>query len=594
MVAAVRSIVLALSTLAALLPGCAPDQHLRGLVVDERGDPVARFLLEVRRADDPSWELRAPCRTERRSLAHPFDGEGAFALDELAAGDCMVTALGDGDLESETYRVTLPGGARPLELVLARPAQLSGTVVDGAGAPLPFASVFVADRAELERAVARGDPLEPLGSTDGAGRFRFDHVRPRSVLLSANERCADATSWLALDLAPASTHDVTLRVASRTRVIGQIDPSLGDPAGRRVDLLGFVGTRGWRSTRSDPNGRFAVEDAWPQRSLIHLHVPGAPRYRGFDGSMEIEPSEWPVVRREFELADGTTREVRFERHARDVVARERVTIGGVPTAGLEVTAEGLEEQDDLGQRAMTDAAGRFELPLAASGRWRFRVEKSWSSVRHFERRVEDRGEHAAATALADFELPGGAVSGLLTDPWGTPLAHVPVTLRRAGAGDAPDVDESAIACAWTDDSGRFEIVFLEPSRYELRAPDGLRFQQPRPVVPWGRVVRPALDVSDRPHAPLVVALRAETRLAVRVVDDAGAPVVGAHLLAFDADGVAMAAESDGTSGPDGRCQIVALPPGRYTVLARDATREGQSAPRFASAGKVVEVVVLLR
>jgi hypothetical protein len=101
----------------------------------------------------------------------PAASRGAFALDDLRPGTYTVTATAQGTRPSSKL-VTLVADEQPppVELVLAAPASLRGSVRDANGLPLAGAQV----RLHLSSTY----PAEPVATvlTDGFGGFGFEGV----------------------------------------------------------------------------------------------------------------------------------------------------------------------------------------------------------------------------------------------------------------------------------------------------------------------------------------------------------------------------------------------------------------------------------
>ena len=157
----------------------SPIGGVRGRVVDDRGEPVRRFLVETRRDDDRRHEYSPPSRAKRRLAAHAFAGDGAFELPPLDAGDWVITVLGAGDTASAPQIVSATGTREPLQFMLPRPARLTGVVLDGNSAPVPDAAIFVAYPGEHLHALNDSSPSrEPRTHTDLNGHFELDDLNP--------------------------------------------------------------------------------------------------------------------------------------------------------------------------------------------------------------------------------------------------------------------------------------------------------------------------------------------------------------------------------------------------------------------------------
>ena len=147
------------------LPGAA---SIEGVVVDERGRAVTRYLLAVDSYRPRGHGTDKPSAGRRIQVDDP---QGAFVLDGLRPGEYVLVATADGRPPAHSASIELEAGGREqrVRIVLGRGGALSGRVVDElTGEPISDARVAL-DTATTTR----------LGSTaaaqsDGAGRYRLE------------------------------------------------------------------------------------------------------------------------------------------------------------------------------------------------------------------------------------------------------------------------------------------------------------------------------------------------------------------------------------------------------------------------------------
>ncbi len=562
---------------------------IRGRVVDDRGEPVSRFLIETVRPSDRSPRDSRRTNAQRRLAATAFNGDGSFALKSLADGEWEVAVLGAGDTHSPPQLVTLPWSGGDLELVLPRAGRITGVVVDDSAAPVPQAAIYAIYPGENPHTgMGRHDGAEPRALAEANGRFELEKLQPGTVLLAITDEAHADSEWTSVVVEPAGATDVVLRVTVGARVVGSIDPSLGEVFGREVELFSFNGSLGWRTTYSDPAGRFTIENVIPQPYVIELRPPGYSEGTVAPGAESI--------RRRIDVREKQTVAVVFEKSRTSIPVSGRVTIGGVPTPFIEVRSFPLESQDDLNRTAITDQDGRYALVLNAAGKWRFTCSKSWGSDASEERTVPEPTSPEPVPLAFDFDLPGGAISGTLRSSDGLPLGFIQITLVRD-----PTDGEDAEATFWSRYSrthvlkdGSFEFALLRPGTYVLRAPDGGWRDSPPPLAPFGGVVVSGLRVAGAPLDPLLLQLKPAGRVVGRVVDGTGKPVDCARIQVFDANGVAVRADWASASDAAGSFEIPSLAPGTYTVAARDGSRTARSAPIMIEVGKTGSVRIELR
>jgi hypothetical protein len=166
---------------------------VRGVVVDERGQPVAGAVVAVGEAWDPRADVA-------RVVA---DASGRFEMPVVRGQDLTLTARGDGRLGRLLVGVVDDVRGLQALTVTAQPGRtVGGVVVDDNGAPRPFGRVHFRVRAlGLEGEVA----------CDAEGRFVLDGMPQDDVEVWAADtaigawgaRVADAsTSQLSLPWSP--------------------------------------------------------------------------------------------------------------------------------------------------------------------------------------------------------------------------------------------------------------------------------------------------------------------------------------------------------------------------------------------------------
>ena len=107
---------------------------VRGRVVDDRGTPLEKFVVEINSSDEGGPST---------SQSKPFEAkDGGFEL-QLAAGAYTLSALADEHGKSDDQSITLPGTLEVLSFTVPRATSISGTVLDPAGAPIAGASVEI-------------------------------------------------------------------------------------------------------------------------------------------------------------------------------------------------------------------------------------------------------------------------------------------------------------------------------------------------------------------------------------------------------------------------------------------------------------------
>lgn len=488
------------------------------------------------------------------SIEGATGADGVLLLPRVATGNEQIEmdrARGKG---AQGYVDVKPGERTTLDLVVPAGIDVEGIVVDGHGAPVEDAGIFLSalNSVLAGRIVAR---------SDAEGRFRVRSVdRDCGVGARKNGRAPSELTMLRDPMLAAGTR-VDLRIElpdAGGSVHGRVYDPRGDPvAGAQILVGGWQGgendsLRGFTTpvhqladgsarmparpacVRTDAGGRFQVEDVEP--GDLHLLV-GA---RG-----------WPWVSEIVHVDAGATAQV-------DVRLQEGATIEGTlrlsdgsPAAGVFVLA--TAKQLFLGTQARTDAQGRYRVEQMLSGEVRIQANPDHSAR---SSTLSDVIQVApGGHARWDATLPAAAsIRGRAIDESGVALSGWWV---RAKIGS----DWDSQIMARTADDGGFALEGCLDAVYwvGLHAPGKLH--EPLPCA-WKLDVKPGKD-------EIVLRLSAETRASAFIegalVDSHGEPLEHARIYAsFHALENAAPAECESESGT-GRFRIGPLPPGTYSL-----------------------------
>jgi protocatechuate 3,4-dioxygenase beta subunit len=362
----------------------------------------------------------------RRNEAATTDEGGRFRIANAAAGDFLATASKRGWFvedptppEAEEAGEASPSysgvddvhagrggraeaGQRVADLTirLRRGAKLSGVVVDEAGAP-------------VRRAKVRWRPAENFdpygeGASDGAeevsdaeGRFAFEGVPPRALVLRATHPEFPAGAFLAYDASEAGRAPAKLVLSRGGVVAGRVTYPDGSP-GAGIALLFVPGDALRRNdvepgaeestTTADADGRFRFEGLPLGKGVLGPHWSNYARFR--ERARAEGESEEAVERATYLIAPEDARVV-VAAGAEPVKVRlvkpleiEGVVVDaeGAPLAGATVMAEaeGLPDSDAEDDPflprvsgAQTDEAGRFAITGVAAIKYALTV--SWAA-----------------------------------------------------------------------------------------------------------------------------------------------------------------------------------------------------------------------
>ncbi len=487
-------------------------QTARVAATPERGaaDDPARHLVEARDKSPGAGRLRvrfadgrpvAGSRVHARpqSVANPFLHARWLTTD--ARGECALDGLPDGALELEAargglVRARVPGGS--IELVIPAGDSIAGTVVDGAGAPVPGAAVWLSrpSSARLGTVVA---------VSDARGAFRLEHVSGERYLQAYDAALASARVHRVVCLG-GRHHDVVLRLtAAGGSVRGRVRDRLGAGiAGARIEIgAGYrppvadaLGRRqpAWpaRVVWTDARGVFEAAGVPAGRTMVSVSAPGRV---GRTVAVDVDPGADTAF--DLDLVEG-------------VLAGTVADSRGRPLAGAWVGWWQPErDRAEIGVR--TDAMGRYRLSGFSSPRVTVWVDGGVGGVRRRLFEWENGGAQTWNPVLGDGRA---RLHGRLLGPDGEGLASWRLVMRPAGVGGEPWPRQVT-----TDTAGRFDFGPTAAVAHHMVA------LPPAVDVPAGK----PWTVHAR-AAEWCLALRAEDMptagMRVEVVGPAGRPVPG--------------------------------------------------------------------
>ena len=318
-----------------------------GHVVDERGDPVSRFAIDVV-ISVPGDVAAPPAVFSRR-----FDSlDGSFSIDQLPVWDVVVRASAEGyaPAYSEDLGVK-PGDTTKLELKLSRGCALAGKVEDPKGQPMP--NVLVDAEARFGSGAFGDSAMETPDQAESErdGSFRLANVPLGNVIVRAYDG-GHAVTTTTLEIADcAKLEPVKLVMSGGGSVVGVARSGDGKPlSGARLTLsersVGFV------TAMTDEEGRFRFEQLAAGSAHIELSHQGRNALQG----VEVESGK--EVHQDITLvADGTGG------------LRGRVTAGGKPLPGVKlvvIAGHGRKQGLDA-YYPVTGADGTYQVDKLPEG-----------------------------------------------------------------------------------------------------------------------------------------------------------------------------------------------------------------------------------
>jgi hypothetical protein len=462
-----------------------------------------------------------------------------------------------------------------LSLVLERAASVQGTVVSPSGAPIAGATVGrkrgFADIARM--GTETGQPAS--ATTDDEGRFQLAGLPAQPLEIVAHHPEYASSAPLPLELAPAEARvDLVLTLRIGGRILGVIYDDEGKPwPGQTILTQDPTLQHGQRWGTSDGKGEFEFANLAPGSYQV-MTMP-----RGGDvpgGDDEVDGSDFADMFADMkftmaEVEEGQDAFVELgARPANPVLVRGRVVAGGQGVDGAVVSfvADGAEGFESI-KFTSTQSEGSFQLELPKPGRYLVTVQQmiGTGQQQSFEllREIPEAEEHELT-----LEMPLGGISGVVRGPDGRP-----VSARISLGADGPVANGSFTggnyAEIWTDDEGRYELRWLKAGAYTVSAGGsflGGMFGDTGEET-FGRQVRRGIQVDEGEWVRGVdFRLEKPGRIAGRVSDTAGSPVVDAAIFLRDGAGNPIDRISMVATDSSGRFEYAGLEPGPYQIQAR--------------------------
>ncbi|WP_437570591.1 carboxypeptidase regulatory-like domain-containing protein [Sorangium sp. So ce542] len=355
---------------------------IEGRVLDERGEPVRRFaidVLSVMTEDNP-----APPPLLSRTFESP---DGSFRIDQLPSWDIVVRATAAEFAPAFSPMTTVRAGdVAKMDLTLSRGCTLTGRVVDSSGAPLP--GVYVDAESLLVAGEMSDVAMEAAAQaeTEDDGSFSLPHV-PQGTIVVRGYDGSNAVSSVEAEVSSCDKlSPVKLVMSSGGSLSGVARDADGKPIdGARITLAHR--TTGFVNTVSDAGGRFHFEQI----------PPGAIRVMARHGAQVtmtgVNIEEGKNAQLDITLAPKGTGEL-----------RGRVTAGGKPLPGARVmVATPIGDDGTIGlYYPVTAEDGSYRVSELPSGPYIINVESTSTGAG-----LKVKPDEVTTVDLSIIDLPGG-------------------------------------------------------------------------------------------------------------------------------------------------------------------------------------------
>jgi RNA polymerase sigma-70 factor (ECF subfamily) len=502
--------------------------ELRGVVLDERGAPVAGALVFVEDALEPTWRsfhdtvtfaqiacdrMRPP---EGAALQTTSAADGSFVLALPRDGKWCVGAVhaDAGYAWRSGLRVSAAAPSAPIRFVLTPGLVVLGDVTDERGAPVPDARVAFVIRSG-GGTITLGWPV-----TDRLGHYATPPLPMRDLeVWSVRARGFHSPPRCSVALEPGErVHRLDFRLAAAPVLHGRLLDRNGAPVDLAQPVISALQIRACgedseaRPTLNHADGALGAIDRTRSTFELTPDAPGTSFVAAVVGSRVLDAARIVPGRDEADLVIDVSQLMGTSsppdpgrKCARlSVVAKDAAT--GAPLDRYSIV---WKDGGNVTGRECDDPAGVFELGEVAFGTCEITLSKRQYAPS--TRSVEVGSDALATERPLEFALErfGGALTGRVRTASAGAAAGVHVLLLdELGAPflDFPDGEE------WTDANGAFTIDHLPTTSCLLVAED----ERAAP-----RVVR--CEPSSAP-TPIELALDPGVRVDLVARDEAGAAV----------------------------------------------------------------------
>lgn len=523
----------------------SPGAAVSGVVIDPGGEPVAGARVVWAGMSD--WTMFASERFD----AAVTDAAGRFRIDALPAGSFRFIARHPELAPGTSEPIALDGTSERtgVEIRMSRGATLTGRVVDGDGAAVPFARVRVRQK------VAGMQFERPRQTTaDGGGRFEMKSLPIAAVEVVATSDQA-ASELEVVRLSAAGARDVELVLDVDGVIAGVVVDGEGEPIG---------GAQVWADPDLDSGDAPAIMALRPRPTAL-TDAGGRFRFAGLpNGTYSLraaspgrsDPAR-AMLRDDVDARVGD-REVRIVLPA-DGALRGRVIFAGGEPATLFTVGLGGWGVDF----PVASVDGRFAIDgLPPDGDVRVVIRGPG-----FTERVIDGVaiEPGAARDLGDVEVRRGrSISGRVIDSSGQPVAGATVLAGAvlwgtgssakapSGVGGPPGTHLTKTAA--TGEDGRFVIAGVGPGKRHLVAEHETGGRSTPLTLAAARESAMGIELVLVPFGALAGTVTASGEPAARVVVTAQSRSATGAMFSV-------------LSGDDGAYRFDRLAPDSYTVSA---------------------------
>ena len=341
-----------------------PGTSLQGRVLDSRDLPIPRASVQARSAAREGQAFFGGSAST--------DEEGRYELVDLEPGPYEIQVFVFEKGRSTRAAVEIQPGSNRLDLRLPGGVEVSGRVVDGQGAPVPAARLF------LEPVQRDQDALGAQGLSSGDGSFVLADVPDGEYRLTASRQGFASAVLPEVRVAGTPVGGLELRLAPGAVIRGRI-LGVAPEDGQRATIVAFSEQIGAHSMGSvAPDGSYRVPDVAPGDWRVVAQIPPE---LSIGGSVQVAEGEEEVVL-DLELPAG-------------FVLSGRVLLDGSPVPDARVIAARDDQRPYLG---VTGDDGTFRIERIPAGSYKLLVALLPDNVA-LSRTIEINGDQEVTLEL---------------------------------------------------------------------------------------------------------------------------------------------------------------------------------------------------
>ena len=388
-------------------------------------------------------------KSSGRTLAEMTDDDGMVVFDAVLPDtyDVLVACVGQASEGPPPTLTVTEADVRNQTWEVVAGATMSGRVLDAEGAALADASIS---------AYITGPGAGPAfgARTDENGRFRLTGLGAGSYTVQASHDEHGEASKLDVELAKDDV-EVELQLSATGVIEGTVKDADGQPQGGAI-----VRHRAppYRSVVAKDDGSFRLAGMPP--GTFTLMAERSANEVSTSGSVSVRAGETSELELALPAPRGTITGI-VKSEEGDLVRDAIVTT--LPDAVVDGRgrAQSLRQLHDLAgfgrarPPVLTDAEGRFEIPVHADGTHTLLVQRRGGG--------ETQADHVAAGSHVTLEIPAlASISGRAVSSEGEGAKALGIRLRNLDTG-------SALTETFYIDDGEFQFGDLAAGKYELVA-----------------------------------------------------------------------------------------------------------------------------